>query len=130
MITMTRPLRILYPDAFSHVAARGNERKAVFPDERDRERYLAVIHVYCLRLAIMMDQDRKLRRLVNRIKKNLICQKCRPDPRQKETAFASEAIRFPQERTIKTLVADLGPKRYVLYSYPVKNLPASLSSLK
>jgi putative transposase len=56
---MARPLRIEYPDAFYHVTARGNERKDIYRDERDRERFLAyletavvrykaVIHVYCL----------------------------------------------------------------------------------
>jgi putative transposase len=56
---MARPLRIQYPGAFYHITARGNERKDIFRDERDRERFLgyletavvrykAVIHVYCL----------------------------------------------------------------------------------
>jgi REP element-mobilizing transposase RayT len=56
---MARPLRIEYPHAFYHVTSRGNERKAVFKSQRDREkflsylesateRYKAVIHVYCL----------------------------------------------------------------------------------
>ena len=56
---MARPLRIEYPGAFYHVTARGNERKDIFRDERDRERffvyletavfrYNAVIHAYCL----------------------------------------------------------------------------------
>ena len=56
---MSRPLRILYAGAFYHVTARGNEKKAIFKDERDRERFLlyaeaavqrygAVIHAYCL----------------------------------------------------------------------------------
>ena len=56
---MARPLRIAFPGAFYHVTARGNERKAVFKSERDREkfleyletaseRYQAVIHAFCL----------------------------------------------------------------------------------
>ena len=56
---MARPLRIVFPDAFYHVTARGNERKAIFKSKRDRERFLeylesateryqAVIHAYCL----------------------------------------------------------------------------------
>jgi putative transposase len=56
---MARPLRIEYPGAFYHITARGNERKDIFRDDRDRERFLAymetavvrykaVIHVYCL----------------------------------------------------------------------------------
>ena len=56
---MTRPLRIEYPGAYYHVTSRGNERKNIFKDKKDREqflsylqsaylRYKAVIHVYCL----------------------------------------------------------------------------------
>ncbi len=56
---MARPLRILYADAFYHVAARGNEKKPIFKNEKDYgrfllyveavvERYGAVIHAYCL----------------------------------------------------------------------------------
>ena len=56
---MARPLRIEYPGAFYHITSRGNERKAVFKSERDREkllfylgsateRYAAIVHVYCL----------------------------------------------------------------------------------
>ncbi|MHB8881580.1 MAG: transposase [Thermodesulfovibrionales bacterium] len=56
---MARPLRIEYSGAFYHITARGNERKEIFRDDKDRERFLgyletavgrysAVIHVYCL----------------------------------------------------------------------------------
>jgi len=56
---MARPLRIEYPGAFYHVTSRGNERKDIFKNRRDREqflsylqssveRYRAVIHAYCL----------------------------------------------------------------------------------
>ena len=56
---MARPLRIQFPGAFYHVTSRGNERKAIFRNDRDRqkflsylesahERYGAKIHVYCL----------------------------------------------------------------------------------
>ncbi len=56
---MARPLRILYTDAFYHVTARGNEKRPIFKNEKDRERFLlyaeaaverygAVIHAYCL----------------------------------------------------------------------------------
>ena len=37
---MARPLRIEFPGALYHVLARGNERKAVFRDDADREFYL------------------------------------------------------------------------------------------
>lgn len=56
---MARPLRIEYFGAFYHITSRGNERKAVYKSQRDREKFLsylesaterygAVIHVYCL----------------------------------------------------------------------------------
>jgi putative transposase len=56
---MGRQLRIEYPGAHYHVTARGNERKEVFKNEKDREKFLlylesavvrygAVIHAYCL----------------------------------------------------------------------------------
>jgi len=56
---MARPLRIQYPGAFYHVTSRGNEQKAIFRSNSDRERFLsylesahdrygANIHVYCL----------------------------------------------------------------------------------
>jgi REP element-mobilizing transposase RayT len=56
---MARPLRIEYSGTFYHITSRGNERKAVFKSERDREkllsylgsateRYAAIVHVYCL----------------------------------------------------------------------------------
>jgi REP element-mobilizing transposase RayT len=56
---MARPLRIEYQNAFYHVTARGNERKEIFRDDKDREqflgylesateRYQAVIYTYCL----------------------------------------------------------------------------------
>lgn len=56
---MARPLRITFPGAFYHVTSRGNERKAVYKDKGDRqkfleyletatERYHAVIHAFCL----------------------------------------------------------------------------------
>ncbi|HTO86925.1 MAG TPA: transposase [Thermoanaerobaculia bacterium] len=56
---MSRPLRIEYPGAFYHVTARGNERRAIFRDDADRERYLKCVarcrdrfafrlHAYCL----------------------------------------------------------------------------------
>jgi len=56
---MARSLRIVFPGAFYHVTARGNERKAIFKSKKDREKFLeyletaserynAVIHVYCM----------------------------------------------------------------------------------
>ena len=37
---MSRPLRIEFPGALYRVIVRGNERKAVFRDDSDREDYL------------------------------------------------------------------------------------------
>lgn len=56
---MARPLRIEYPGAFYDVTSRGNERKAIYGNRADRERFLsylesahdryrAAIHAFCL----------------------------------------------------------------------------------
>jgi putative transposase len=56
---MARPLRIEYPGALYHITARGNEKRDIFRNDKDRERFLgyletavvrynAVIHAYCL----------------------------------------------------------------------------------
>src|SRR5512139_4048541 len=37
---MTRPLRIEFPGALYHVTARGNERKPIYRDAEDRQRFL------------------------------------------------------------------------------------------
>ena len=44
---MARPLRIEYPGAVYHVVCRGNNRQAVFRDDRDRKRYLEKLLLYC-----------------------------------------------------------------------------------
>lgn len=38
---MARPVRIEFPGAFYHVICRGNERKPIYRDARDREGFLA-----------------------------------------------------------------------------------------
>jgi REP element-mobilizing transposase RayT len=43
---MARPLRLEYPGAVYHVIVRGNERRAVFRDDGDRELYLARVAHY------------------------------------------------------------------------------------
>src|SRR5918995_620648 len=40
---MARPLRIEYTGAYYHVTSRGNERKAIFRDDHDREKFLALL---------------------------------------------------------------------------------------
>jgi len=59
MRVMARPIRVEYPNAVYHVTARGNEKKTIYRDDSDRERFLAVlgeaverfgviVHAYCL----------------------------------------------------------------------------------
>ena len=56
---MVRPLRIEYPGAVYHITNRGNDKKAVFKDDQDREAFLTILafinkryhwlcHAYCL----------------------------------------------------------------------------------
>jgi len=40
---MTRPIRVEFEGAVYHVTARGNERRAIFRDDEDRQRFLAAI---------------------------------------------------------------------------------------
>ena len=40
---MARPVRIEYPGAYYHVTSRGNERKAIFRDDQDREIFLKLL---------------------------------------------------------------------------------------
>jgi REP element-mobilizing transposase RayT len=56
---MARPLRIQYPHAYYHVTCRGNDRRSIYRDDRDRELFLeklrgsldiyqVVLHAYVL----------------------------------------------------------------------------------
>lgn len=56
---MPRPVRVEFAGAVYHVMARGNERREIFRDDKDRQRFLeavgeaverfgVVVHVYCL----------------------------------------------------------------------------------
>ncbi len=56
---MARPLRLQYSGACYHVTSRGNEKKPIFRNQKDREKFLgylesavvrygAIIHVWCL----------------------------------------------------------------------------------
>jgi putative transposase len=49
---MGRPLRIEYPGALYHITSRGNERKAIFLDDEDRERFLEILLDYRKRYGI------------------------------------------------------------------------------
>ena len=46
---MARPLRIEYDGALYHVTSRGNERKPIFKDAGDRERFLTTLWQVCKR---------------------------------------------------------------------------------
>lgn len=43
---MARKPRVEFEGAFYHVIARGNQRRSIFSDDRDREAYLARIERY------------------------------------------------------------------------------------
>ncbi len=56
---MARPVRVEFSGAVYHVTARGNERRAIFRDDKDRERFVETlaemverfslrVHAYCL----------------------------------------------------------------------------------
>ncbi len=51
---MARPLRIQYPGAVYHVTCRGNERKDIFKDDADRERFVRILsqaaEIYSIKL--------------------------------------------------------------------------------
>ena len=40
---MARPLRIEYAGTHYHVTSRGNERKSIFRDDEDREKFLELL---------------------------------------------------------------------------------------
>ena len=40
---MARPLRIQYPGAIYHITARGNDRRSIFQDDKDRLRFLDIL---------------------------------------------------------------------------------------
>ena len=40
---MARPLRIEFAGALYHITSRGDRREAIFEDDEDRERFLAVL---------------------------------------------------------------------------------------
>lgn len=72
---MARPLRVQYPGALYHVTARGNERKAIFRTDADRERFLAVlaqgVERYRLRLHAYVLMDNHYHLLVETEEANL-----------------------------------------------------------
>jgi len=51
---MARPLRIEYKNAFYHITSRGNERKIIFRDEKDNEKFLYYLDVMHQRYGIIV----------------------------------------------------------------------------
>jgi putative transposase len=51
---MTRPLRIEFPGALYHVTARGDRRKAIFIDDRDRLAWLEILEAVCSRFHLVV----------------------------------------------------------------------------
>ena len=49
---MSRPLRIEFPGAFYHLTARGNERKPIYRDDGDRERFVKILAAACQRFRV------------------------------------------------------------------------------
>jgi hypothetical protein len=80
---MPRPQRIEYEGAVYHVTARGNERRAIFHDDADRERFLCVLGVrngasvseQLSRLAQELESNRSLRNRVREIEGELKCRR-------------------------------------------------------
>jgi hypothetical protein len=51
---MARALRIVYPGAFYHVASRGNERKNIFLNKRDRAQFLSYLESATVRYGALI----------------------------------------------------------------------------
>ena len=51
---MRRPIRIEYPRALYHVTSRGNERRKIFFDERDRRKFLSILADYHGRYGVLI----------------------------------------------------------------------------
>ena len=49
---MARPLRIIFPGAWYHVTSRGQERRPIFLDDRDREHFLELLEVMVSRFRV------------------------------------------------------------------------------
>ncbi|MEW5976647.1 MAG: hypothetical protein AB1898_12665 [Acidobacteriota bacterium] len=43
LISMTRPLRLTRPGSGYHLSARGNERRKIYRDDVDRQKFLALL---------------------------------------------------------------------------------------
>ena len=52
---MARPIRVEFTDAVYHVTARGNERKAIYRDDQDRQRFLETVAEAHDRFGVVID---------------------------------------------------------------------------
>src|SRR5919106_2501983 len=72
---MARPLRINYPGAFYHVTCRGNERKHIFADDRDRSAFLdklkTSVGIYQVRVHAYVLMSNHFHFIVETLKGNL-----------------------------------------------------------
>lgn len=72
---MVRPLRIDYPHAYYHVTCRGNERKDIFKDDRDRSTFLNKLQlsldIYSVRLHCYVLMSNHFHLIVQTPKANL-----------------------------------------------------------
>jgi len=55
MGVMARPLRVEYPGATYHVMARGNQGRAIFADDRDRQRWVETLGEACEKTGWRLD---------------------------------------------------------------------------
>ena len=56
---MPRPSRIKYPGAAYHVMARGNQGRAIFEDDQDRQRFLETLGGACEKTAVVNTASRQ-----------------------------------------------------------------------
>ena len=65
MVTMARPIRVEFAGVVYHVTARGNERRRIFRDDRDRHRFLETLAEALTQLVKRLEsaaaRDRSLR---------------------------------------------------------------------
>lgn len=55
---MVRPLQIEFPGAYYHVTSKGNERKNIFKDNKDREQFLSYLQSAHQRYKAVIQKDK------------------------------------------------------------------------
>ena len=72
---MVRPLRIEYEGAWHHISCRGNERKSIFVDKKDRKQFLTILshslELYCVELHVYVLMPNHFHLVVRTRKANL-----------------------------------------------------------